>query len=114
MLSEALYRPLTTRKLFSIAIDYTLEVKKGPYLTETDSEVRNSTYQRKERESRIVSDAPKIDSKPLSNSEMKIYHQIKRKRILSRILSFWERFQKKIRLKLFKQVLNFKPKGKYL
>jgi hypothetical protein len=54
-------------------------------------------------ESRIVSDAPKIDSKPLSRSERynpTIYDQIKRKRVLSRILSFWERFQKKIRLKL--------------
>jgi hypothetical protein len=37
-------------------------------LTETDSEVRNPTYQRKEMESRIVSDEPKIDSKPLNLS----------------------------------------------
>ena len=47
----------------------TLEVKKGPYLPENDSEVRNPTYQRKVMEPKSVSYAPKIDFQPLSKSE---------------------------------------------
>ena len=47
----------------------TLEVKKGPYLPENDSEVRNPTYQRKGMESKSISDPPKIDFQPLSKSE---------------------------------------------
>ena len=47
----------------------TLEVKKGPYLPENDSEVRNPTYQRKGMESKSISDPPKIDFQQLSKSE---------------------------------------------
>nr|WPV76506.1 hypothetical protein [Naviculales sp.] len=54
----------------------TLKRKKAPYLPENDpkrsaplSEVRNTTYQRKGMESKSLSDAPKIDFKPLSSSQ---------------------------------------------
>jgi len=58
MLLEALYRPLTTRKLLSIVHDI-LEVKKRTYLSENDSEVRYSTSQGKDMESKSFSETPR-------------------------------------------------------
>ena len=45
------------------------QVKKGPYLPENDSEIRNPTYQRKVMESKSVSEASKSPLTPLSESQ---------------------------------------------
>ena len=49
--------------------DYTLEVKKGPYLPENDSEVRNSTSRGKDMESKSFSEAPRSSLNTLSNNQ---------------------------------------------
>jgi len=49
--------------------DYTLEVKKGPYLPENDSEVRDSTSRGKDMESKSFSEAPRRPFQPLSGSQ---------------------------------------------
>ena len=49
--------------------DYTLEVKKGPYLPENDSEVRDSTSRGKDMESKSFAEAPRSPLKPLSGSQ---------------------------------------------
>jgi hypothetical protein len=72
MLSEALYSPLTTRKLFSI-VGYTLEVKKVPYLPENDSEVRDSTSRGKDMESKSFSEDPRRPFQPLSGSQQILF-----------------------------------------
>ena len=76
MLSEALFRPLTTGKLFSRVDDSTLEGKKGHYLPENDpkrsavlSEIRDSTSGGKDMESKTVSEDSKIDFKTLSSTQ---------------------------------------------
>jgi hypothetical protein len=49
--------------------DSTLEVKKGPYLPENNSEVRDSTSRGKDMESKSFSEDSKIDFKTLSHSQ---------------------------------------------
>ena len=68
MLSEALYTPLTTGKLFS-RVHSTLEGKKAPYLTENDSEIRDSTSRGKDIESKTVSEEKIRPVKPFSGSQ---------------------------------------------
>ena len=81
MLSEALFRPLTTGKLFSRVDDSTLEGKKGHYLPENDpkrsavlSEIRDSTSGGKDMESKSFSVEtdkfpPRSPFKPFSGSQ---------------------------------------------
>ena len=47
----------------------TLEGKKGPYLPENDSEVRDSTSRGKDMESKSFSEAPRRPFQPLSGSQ---------------------------------------------
>jgi hypothetical protein len=49
--------------------DSTLEGKKAPYLTENDSEVRDSTSRGKDMESKSFSDVPDIDFQTFSGSQ---------------------------------------------
>lgn len=61
----------------------TLEVKKGPYLTENESEVRDSTSRGKDTESKSFSEAPRSHFQEVSSI---IYPQIKRKIKIAQIL----------------------------
>lgn len=49
--------------------DYTLEGKKAPYLTQTENQIQDPTYQTKDIESNILSEASKIDFKGLSDNK---------------------------------------------
>ena len=66
-LSEPL-QPLESSKTIQQE-NSTLEVKKGPYLPENESEVRDSTSRGKEMESKSFSEAPRRPFQPLSGSQ---------------------------------------------
>lgn len=46
-----------------------MEIKKGPYLTENENQIKNPTYKTKDIESKSLSYAPKIDFKDSETSE---------------------------------------------
>ena len=107
MLSEAKIKPLTTLKLFSRGI---LKPNKGVYLLKDNSNLQ----QVEEPISKGVSKAYKSPVKTAERSEEYSTHPpIKRKPKIGEILSPWERFQKKRRLKLLNQDFNFKLREKY-